>query len=74
MGFRSACSILGFSFLHTTFVYAQSSTSVPGQPSHQGNIGGFEIIGSSLVSAQQVGTRLMLRCYRVFMFLACRFS
>ncbi|KIM45417.1 copper radical oxidase [Hebeloma cylindrosporum] len=37
---------------------AQTTLSPPGQPSHQGVIGGFELIGSSYVSAQQlfVGT------------------
>lgn len=37
-------------------VNGQSTTILPapGQPTHQGNVGGFEIIGSSLVSAQQV--------------------
>ncbi|KAF4621191.1 hypothetical protein D9613_000262 [Agrocybe pediades] len=51
MGLSTA---FGLSFLHATLVYAQSTMSAPGQPSHQGNINGFELIGSSLVSAQQL--------------------
>lgn len=36
-------------------VYCQSATlPAPGQPTHQGTLGTFNIIGSSLVSAQQV--------------------
>ncbi|KAF9527368.1 copper radical oxidase [Crepidotus variabilis] len=35
-------------------VSAQSTQPAPGQPSHHGNVGGFEIIGNSLVSAQQL--------------------
>ncbi|KAF9482234.1 copper radical oxidase [Pholiota conissans] len=40
----------------TATVTAQSATTLPapGQPSHLGTVGGFEIIGSSLVSAQQI--------------------
>ncbi|KAF8198084.1 glyoxal oxidase [Pholiota molesta] len=40
----------------TAVVQAQSTTTLPapGQPSHLGTVGGFEIIGSSLVSAQQL--------------------
>jgi hypothetical protein len=33
---------------------AQTILSPPGQPSHQGVTGGFELIGNSYVSAQQV--------------------
>jgi len=37
-------------------VRGQSATTLPppGQPLRDGNVGGFEIVGESLVSAQQV--------------------
>ncbi|KAF8971281.1 hypothetical protein BDZ97DRAFT_1901791 [Flammula alnicola] len=53
-------SFFSLSSFFISLVRAQSTITLPapGQPSHLGNVGSFEIIGSSLVSAQQlfVGT------------------
>ncbi|KDR75046.1 hypothetical protein GALMADRAFT_248901 [Galerina marginata CBS 339.88] len=45
---------LSSAFFLIALVHAQSTLPAPGQPTHQGNVGGFEIIGNSLVSAQQI--------------------
>jgi hypothetical protein len=48
-------SLLYISSLFLGMTYGQSTTlPAPGQPPKQGTLGGFNIIGSSLVSAQQV--------------------
>ncbi|PPQ72942.1 hypothetical protein CVT24_000185 [Panaeolus cyanescens] len=52
---RSTLQVLS---LFVFSAYAQTVLPPPGQPLKQGNVGGFELIGKSLVSAQQlfVGT------------------
>jgi hypothetical protein len=59
MGFTSRLPSLGRLYVSSFLLAlagagAQTILSPPGQPTHQGVIGGFELIGSSYVSAQQV--------------------
>ena len=56
-------SSLYISSLLLTVTYGQSTTTLapPGQPTQQVALGTFTIIGSSLVSAQQVRLRFILR-------------
>ncbi|KAF8160645.1 glyoxal oxidase [Crassisporium funariophilum] len=59
MGIASWYPAFCVSFLFLGLAYAQPATlPAPGQPTRKGVIGGFEVIGESLVSAQQlfVGT------------------
>jgi len=59
MGFASQLSSLARHHVSSLLLAlvgagAQTTLAPPGQPSHQGIIGGFELIGNSYVSAQQV--------------------